>query len=172
MKAFISLLITLILIPVMLVAAVFGFVYFTFFNPQPADYPYLHSQAEIVSIEFASVSFEEGTLKAEGFGFVSDVEQAMTDLEVLECKDGLTLDGVSTLVNEKSVDGLIINYSDGSFEIITPYASINSSLKIETIEDVMSLKIYTFDPADFAQLIETHKADMLDSLPTLPDIIE
>lgn len=157
MKKLISLLICLIVIPALILGGALAAVYFTCFNPQPASYPYLHERAEITSIQFAEVNFEGGNVNTTALGLVDDVDDMMDDLASLRCHKGLSLDAISVLAKEASVSGLVINYSDGTYEVITAYVSVNSTLKITNLSELLSLQVYGYDVEAFGSLVEEHK---------------
>lgn len=162
MKKLLSLIICLILIPVLILGGALAAVYFTYFNPQPAEYSYLNPVEEIVSIEFAEVSFTDGNVSANGIGFIEDIEGFMDDLNSLDCHEGLSIDAIVTLVKTQEADGLVINYADGSYEIITPYVCVNSELSIQSVEDVLNMNIYGYDVEQFKNMLEGYKELYLD----------
>ena len=159
MKKLLSLLICLIIIPVLILGGAVATVYYVYFNPQPAEYQFLNPAEEIVSIEYADVSFTGGVIKADGFGFVKNTEGLMTDLAQLDCHEGVSFEAIETLANDLSVKGFVVNYADGSYEIITPYVSVNSELTIEEIQDVLEVKIYGYDVEAFDNLFNKYLVD-------------
>ena len=159
MKKLLSFLICLIIIPVLLLGGAVATIYYVYFNPQPAEYQFLNPAEEIDSIEYADVSFTGGVIKAEGFGFVKNTESLMADLDGLDCHEGVSFEAIETLAKDLTVKGFVVNYTDGSYEIITPYISVNSELTIEEIQDILEARIYGYNVEAFDKLFNKYLAN-------------
>ena len=159
MKKLLSLIICLIIIPVLILGGALAAVYYTYFNPTPAEYEYLNPQSEVSMIEYANVSLESGVVTTKSFGFVGDTAGFLADLDALECHDGLSFEAIKVLLEDQSIEGIVINYKDGSYEVITPYFSVNSETKLETVEDILNAKIYGYDVEAFRAMLQKHKTN-------------
>ena len=160
MKHIIALLVCIILIPALILGGIGAAVYFTFFNPTPSEYPLLHTLADVESVEYAYVKLVDGELQGIGRGYVEDVDAFMADFLAIDCYDGLSLDAINEIVNEEAtIDGFIINYADGSYEIVSIYISANSTLKVDSIFNLFGQKFYSFDQDSFKSLIDNYKVD-------------
>ncbi len=161
MKSLIKLIVALILIPLILVGSMGAILYFTYFNVQPtAQYTFLQDEGQIQSIECARFTFSEEGLTPEKVGIVLDTDAFMTDLNAIECHTGIDVNDFKNLVNGQTVDGVIINYTDGSFDIVTPYICVNSTFNPTTIAELLGTKIYGFEKASFAALIDQYSMSL------------
>lgn len=133
-------------IPAAILAGAAGYIYKTYFSPEPMEYEFLRGESEIHSIEYAIVSFgEDGSVNTSRVGFVEDTEGFVSDIKSLDCHKGITLDSFRNLYDVKTLSGFVINYNDGSFEVITPYFCINSDLDIKEIKDILTADVYGFE---------------------------
>ena len=169
MKHILALLLCLILVPTIVLGGLAGIVYFTFFNPTPTEYPLLHSVEDVVSVEYAHVKLVEGELQGVGLGYVEDIDAFMTDFLSVDCYDGISYNSVSKITSDSiTIDGFIINYADGSYEIVSIYISANSTLSVDSLADLFKQKFYSFDQEGFKSLIDTYKVDISTDNPVLP----
>ena len=157
-----------LLLLVVVVAAALGFLYVKFFNPQPADYPYLNSVDQIKSIEIAEISFEGGSPSPTGIGVITDKEAFINDLNQLQCSKGLDLNSIGVLSSNQSIEGIVIHYQDGTSQIITAYISVNIGAE--------SSGLYSFDVEEFSEMLDEYKdlytedIDGLNKFPSLDGI--
>ena len=126
MRALFTLILVLILIPIILIGGLAALLYFTYFDVQPAQYPFLHDVSQVQSIEYARFVFSDDGLTPEKVGIVLDTEGFMQDLKATDCHTGIEVNEFMDLINGQPIDGVVINYTDGSFDFITPYLCINS----------------------------------------------
>lgn len=166
MRLLFKLIIVFLLVFVILAAGVMAIFYFAFFNVQPAEYPFLNEKEDIVSIEYAKFTFGNEGFVPEKVGLVLKTDEFMSELGEVDCHTGISIGDLSELVNGKSIEGIIINYSDGSFDFITPYLCVNSNFNPKGVADLLNMKIYGFDGVEFAKLLDTYAID----IPT--DILE
>lgn len=146
MKKLVGFIICMTVVPAILLACAGGYIYEKYFKPTPMEYDFLRGESEICSVEYSRISFgDDGSVNADRVGFVIDVQSFIAELKAAECYKGFPLDSVKSLYDDKSLSGFVINYTDGSFEIITPYFCINSDLKIEKVEEILSADVYYFD---------------------------
>ncbi len=157
MKKLLGFIICMTLVPALILAGALGFVYNSYFKPVPMEYDFLRGEGEICSVEYAIVSFgNDGSVKTEGIGLVTDLEGFASDLKALDCHKGLPLDSIRNLYGIKTLSGFVINYHDGSFEVITPYFAINSDLKIEKINDILSANVYGFEKSGVQEMLKKY----------------
>ena len=155
MKALFRTVIILVLIPVIILGVLFGLLAYKLSAPTPMDYPYLHSTDEIESIEFAEISFEGGVINADGIGFIKDHETFLNDLNNLPRNSKPVLEIINNMANTKELEGIIINYKDGSFEIITAYVNLKSA---GVASGDFKIGFYTFDNDAFGEMLDEYKS--------------
>ena len=176
----ISAIISLILIlPILVCGVVAAGVYFLYIKVQPAEYSFLEETSEIESIEYASFVFGESGLLPNKAGVITDVEGFASDLKTIECHTGISGAAFNAIKNGDAIDGIIINYKDGNWEFITPYICVNSGSNPKTLYEVLSMRIYGFNNAQFHELLVKYcvviENDFLDKLEKpfgmLPDAV-
>lgn len=146
MKKLLGFIFCMTVIPALILACAAGFIYNNYFKPTPMEYGFLRGESEICSVEYAIVSFDsEGNLHTQRVGFVTDVDGFVADIKALDCYAGIPLDSFRNLRDIKTLSGFVINYTDGSFEVITPYVCLNSDLEITEIKDLLEADVYCFD---------------------------
>ena len=169
MKFIFTLLLIFILIPVIVVGGAVAFIYFSFFNPQPAEYAYMNPADQITSIEIAEISFADGNPTPTGIGFITDKEAFIADLNELECNKGINVSSLQHLSSDQKIEGIVIHYQDGSFEIITAYLSVG----MEEGAANLSGGLYSFDVDEFEDMLDEYKdlyTENLDDLNKIPDL--
>lgn len=146
MKKLLGFIICMTLIPALLLALGAGFVYDNYFKPVPMEYEFLRGEKEICSVEYAIISFEsDGAMLAERRGFIEDMPSFISELKSVECYSGISLESIEALYTTEQFPGFVINYNDGSFEVITPYICLNSDIRIEGVDELLHSDIYSFD---------------------------
>ena len=144
-------------IPAIILSCAVGYIYTNYFKPVPKEYEFMRAESDICSVEYAIISFDEdGNVSAQGFGFVNDTEGLKNELKELDCYKGFPLDAIYNLRNGNTIPGFVINYTDGSFEMITPYFCVNSDLNITKLEDILSANVYCFNKDDIYNLIKKY----------------
>lgn len=172
MKGFLTFLAIIIIIPLLIVGGALAFIYFSFFNPQPAEYVYVNPADQITSIEIAEISFANGEPTPTGIGVITDKEAFLADFEELECNKGIDLNSLSYISGSQSIEGIVIHYADGSTEIITAYVSLG----LKQSESVgLSSSLYSFDPEEFGEMLDEYKdlyvnPEDLENLPNLDGV--
>ena len=156
MRALLTLIIALILIVVILVGGALAIFYFTFLHLTPAEYPFLHDSSEIKSIEYAKFTYGEEGLVPEKVGVILDTDSFIGELKAADCHTGIDFGGLKDLVNGKTIEGVVINYNDGSFDFITPYICVNSNYNPKGISELLGTRIYGFDEAQFGLVLEKY----------------
>ena len=157
MRALFTLLIALVLIVVILVGGAFALIYFTLFNVTPAEYPFLNDASQIVSIEYAKFTYGDEGLVPEKVGVIVQTENFFNELsQTTDCHTGISLDNLKTLIDGKPIEGVVINYADGSFDFITPYLCVNSNYNPKGAMDLLNTKIYGFDEEQFALILDKY----------------
>ena len=176
----ISAIISLILIlPILVCGVVVAGVYFLYIRVQPAEYTFIAETSEIESIEYASFVFSESGLLPNKAGVITDVEGFTSDLKTIECYTGISGAAFQAIKNGDAIDGVIINYKDGNWEFITPYICVNSDSNPKTIYEVLGMRVYGFNNAQFHELLVKYGVvidnDILDHLKNplgaLPDAV-
>lgn len=174
MRALFTLILVIILIPVILLGGIAAMLYYTYFDVQPAQYPFFHEESEIQSIEYARFVFGDEGLVPEKVGIVLDTEGFMNDLKASNCHTGIEVNQFFDLTNGQPLDGVIINYKDGSFDFITPYLCINSTYNPKGVIDLLNTKVYGYDDAEFAELIDKYgleiSEDILEDFENMEDL--
>ncbi len=160
MRALFSLLLVLILIPLIVLGGALALLYFTYFDVQPAQYSFAHQESEIESIEYAKFSFTEQGLTPDKVGLILDTKGFMTELKATDCHSGMEINAFIDLINGAPIQGVIINYTDGSFDFITPYICVSSSNVPKTLTDLLNTKIYGFNEAAFAELLDKYGVEL------------
>lgn len=144
-------------IPALILACAAGFLYNKYFSPTSIEYEFLRGEDQICSIEYVTVSFADGNVTPEHIGTIKDTDGFISDILGLEAYKGITLESFKALSESSTVDGFVINYLDGSFEVITPYVSLNSDLEIKEIPDLLEADVYGFESAAIFSLLEKYK---------------
>ena len=146
MKKFIAFIICMTVVPALILACAVGFLYNKYFSPTPMEYELLRGEEQICSVEYSIISFgEDGSVNADRVGVVKDTDGFIADLKSTDCYRGVSVESAKNLYDIKTLHGFVINYTDGSFEVITPYFCINSDLKIERVEEILTADVYSFD---------------------------
>ena len=154
MKKLLGFILCMTVIPALILAGAAGFIYNSYFKPQPREYSFLRGESEICSVEYATISFDsEGNIYTDRIAFVENTDQFIADLVAIDCYSGIPFDSFKTIYETNSFSGFVINYNDESFEIITPYVCLNSDLSINKIEDLLEADVYVFDKARMQDLI-------------------
>jgi hypothetical protein len=144
-------------IPALILILGAGYIYDNYYKPVPTEYEFMRAEEEICSVEYAIVSFgEDGSVNAERVNFVENMASFVAELKEIDCYKGIPLDSIKNLYDVKTLSGFVINYTDGSFEVITPYFCVNSDLKISKIEDLLSADLYCFDKESIFNLINKY----------------
>ena len=155
-RLLLSLISLILLLPLIVCGCLAAYVYFTYIQVQPAEYSFVHEASEIKSIEFARFVFSENGLAPTKAGIIEDTEAFITDLKSIDCHTGMSGAAFKALANGESIDGVIINYNDGSTEFITPYICVNSAFHPESITELLGVRVYGFDNAAFGQLLDKY----------------
>ena len=146
MKQLLSFIICVIVLPALALAGVAAYLYDSYLKPTPMEYNFLRGESEICSVEYAMVSFgEDGNVRTDRVGFISDTAGFIADIKALDCYKGMPLESFGSLKDIKTLHGFVINYNDGSFEVLTPYVCLNSDIKIEKPNDLLKADVYVFD---------------------------
>ena len=146
MKKFIAFVFCMTVIPALILLGAAGVLYNKYFSPQPTEYEFLRSKEEIHAIEYVHVTIgSDGSINTSRVGFVDDVDGFVADLTAIDCYKGMPLESFQSLYDIKTLSGFVINYTDGSFEVITPYFCTNSDLKLEKPEDLLTADVYVFE---------------------------
>ena len=154
MKNLISFVICVIVLPALLLLGVGAYLYDSYLKPTPMDYDFLRTESEIHSVEYAIVGIgSDGSVNTQRVGFVMDVSGFIADIRKLDCYKGMPIESFQNLHDIKTLSGFVINYNDGSFEVITPYVCLNSDLKIEKPEDLLTADVYVFDKEAIKELL-------------------
>ncbi len=164
MRALFTLILVLILIPIILIGGLAALLYFTYFDVQPAQYPFLHDVSQVQSIEYARFVFSDDGLTPEKVGIVLDTEGFMQDLKATDCHTGIEVNEFMDLINGQPIDGVVINYTDGSFDFITPYLCINSKYNPKGVVDLLNTKVYGYDDVKFAALIDKYGIEISEDI--------
>lgn len=157
MKFLFNLIILIVLVPILIVGGVLGFIYFTYLQIQPAEFSLSGEVADITSVEYARFTFTSEGLVPEKIGVVKEVDSFLNDFNKLDAHTGINVNDLNDLLNGKPIDGIVINYSDGSYEFITPYICVNSKFNPKTINELLSTRIHGFDGTQFTNLIDNLK---------------
>lgn len=154
MKKLLGFILCMTVIPTLLLAGAAGYFYNNYFKPEPREFSFLRGEGEICSVEYAIVYFDdEGNIYTERMGFINDTPGFVADLKEIDCYSGIPLESFRSLYDIKTINGFVINYSDGSFEIITPYICLNSDLQINELEDLLDADVYVFDKAQIQDML-------------------
>jgi hypothetical protein len=146
MKKLLLFIICVIVIPALTLMGIGVYLYDSYLKPTPTEYDFLRGESEVCTVEYAIISFgEDGSVNTQRVGFVDDVQGFVTDLKALDCYDGMPTQSLMALKDIKTLSGFVINYTDGSFEVITPYVCLNSDLKINSPEELLTAEVYVFD---------------------------
>lgn len=177
-KFLLSLISLILLLPLILFGCLAAFVYFNYLQLQPAEYNFLRDTGEIESIEYARFTFNDEGLQPNAVGVIpeEDHDAFISELKDIDCHTGITGEGFTSLADGLTIDGIIINYSDGAFEFITPYLCINSDFQPQTISDLINARVYGFDKEQFIELLNKYGAGISldqveDAVDQLPDPI-
>jgi len=157
MKKLLGFIICMTVIPALILAGVAGYIYNSYFQPVPREFEFLRGEEAICSVEYARISFDgEGGVRSERLGFIEDTDGLIADLKELDCYSGITMDSFKNIADGNVISGFVINYDDGSFEVITPFVCLNSDLKIDTIEELLEADVYGFDKAEMQKLLDKY----------------
>ena len=157
MRALFSLILILLLVFVILVGGVLAILYVSFFNQTAAEYPFLNDASQIVSIEYAKFTYGDEGLVPEKVGVIVQTENFFNELsQTTDCHTGISLDNLKKLIDGKPIEGVVINYADGSFDFITPYLCVNSNYNPKGAMDLLNTKIYGFDEEQFALILDKY----------------
>ena len=162
MKKFIVALVVIFNLLVIGVAAAGAYVYYTRFLPQPAEFEFLAPITDSTEIEVISVTYlPEDSLELKSLSRIEDTDAFLADFSALECTKGLSGEHLQAVETIKSVKAIKITYADGSYEIITAYWNLDSSLLTPdaTIDEIIKKDYYFFDPAEFEALIDKYYAE-------------
>ena len=175
-RLLLSLISIILLLPLIICGCLAAVIYFTYVQVQPAEYTLLHEASEIESIDFARFTFGENGLTADKVGVISDKEAFVKDLYEIECHTGITGSGFQTLFNGEPMEGVIITYTDGKFEFLTPYLCVNNGFNPQSIAELLSVRVYGFEKEGFHELLEKHgigveKDDLDGVLDKIPDAV-
>lgn len=157
MKFLFKLIILLVLVSILVVGGVLGFIYFTYLQIQPAEFSLSGEVADITSVEYARFTFTNEGLVPDKIGVVKEVDSFLNDFNKLDAHTGINVNDLNDLLNGKPIDGIVINYSDGSYEFITPYICVNSKFNPKTVNELLSTRIHGFDGTQFSNLIDNLK---------------
>ena len=155
MKALLTALLIIILIPVLVIGVALGAVVYILSAPTPLDYPYMHPAEDISSIEFAEISINGGEIDVNGIGFITDREALIEDINNLQRNSKHMTDIFKNVANMKELEGIVINYNDGSFEIITAYVNLKSAGAGTTDFEI---DVYLFDMDAFGAMLDEYKS--------------
>lgn len=154
MKKILGFIICVIVVPALILTLAAGIIYNVYLKPTPMEYGFLRGESEICSVEYAIITFDnKGYVHTDRVGFINDVDDFVNDIKALDCYAGIPLESFKDLHDIKTLSGFVINYTDGSFEIITPYVCLNSDLKINKIEDLLDADVYVFDKNGVQEMI-------------------
>ena len=157
MKKFLGFIFCMTVIPALILIGAAGIIYNEYFKPTAMEYSFLRGESEICSVEYALVSFdEEGNLQTDRVGFIENVDEFIGDIKALDCYSGIPLESFRDLKDIKTLSGFVINYTDGSFEVITPYVCLNSDLQINELSDLLEADVYVFDKAEIQKLLKKY----------------
>ena len=159
MKKLISFIFCMTVIPALILAGAAGIIYNKYFSPTPMEYEFLRGESEIQSVEYAQISFAGGDVSATTVAFVEDIEGFIADIKAIECHKGITVSSFKALSENENVRGFVINYIDGSFEVITPYVCVNSDLNITKVEDLLYADVYGFDSEAIGNLLKKYNQE-------------
>lgn len=155
-RLLLSLISLILLLPLILCGVLAAVVYFNYIKVQPAEYSLAQDVSQIESIEYAQFVFGENGLSPKKAGIIEDKEGFVNALQTIECHSGITGTGFNAIVNGEPIEGVIINYTDGTHEYITPYICVNPSFNPQSITDVLGARVYGFDKDAFSGLIDTY----------------
>lgn len=135
-------------IPAVILVGAASYIYNQYYSPTPAKYEFLRGEGEICTVEYAIVTIgSDGSVSTSRVGFVSDLEGFVNDIKETDFYEGIAIESIKALRDIKTLSGFVINYNDGSFEVITPHFSITSELSLTDIGDLLEVDIYSFDKA-------------------------
>lgn len=158
MKKLLGFIFCMTIIPALILAGAVGYIYNNYFKPTPMEYDFLRGESQICSVEYASVSFADGNVTTESIVLIDDIDGFTAELKASDCHKGITLQSFKALSQSSSISGFVINYHDGSFEVITPYVCVNSDLEITEISDLLNADVYGFESEAIFALIEKYGA--------------
>lgn len=158
MKKLLALIFCFIIIPALLLTGAVCIIYNMYFKPTPAEFSFLRGEENICTIEIAYVTFSEESVKTERKCFIEDVEGFVNDLKAVDFYKGISTDSMRAIKESNRITGFVINYTDGSFEVITPYVCINSDFKISSLDEILKADLYGFDTESINNLISKYSS--------------
>ena len=152
---------TILFILALIAGAVIYAIYNLYLKPTPAVFEFsgeVDSQTSIEVIRLTKLSDTE--LEIIPIAKITDTDQFFRDFSELDCTVGVSVHALSAFANLESIDGIRVTYSDGSFEVITAYGNIKSSLHAPeiTLKALLTEKYYFFDSLEFDNLIAKYSA--------------
>ena len=148
----------LVIIVGILAAAAFGF-YHMYLKPKPAEFEYSQDVSAIDRIEIVQIK----QLGDDNFEFIpvtaiDDADVFLSDFEKLECAKGMSIESFLKLADIDGLSAIMITYSDKSFDVITPYGNIDSTIFSPdlTIDTLLNKEFFFFDRNEFDGLIEKY----------------
>ena len=162
MKKFILILVVVFSLFVIGVGAAGAYVYYTYLVPQPAEFEFLAPITDSTEIEVISVTnLSNGNLELNPISKITDTDAFLADFAALECTKGLSAERIEAAESLKSFKAIRITYADGSYEVITAYGNLDSSLFSPdiTFDELIKKDYYFFDLAEFEALIDKYHAE-------------
>ena len=162
MKKIIISLIVIFVLLVIGVGAAGTYAYYTYFLPRPAEFEFLAPITESTQIEVVSVTNLYGdSYELKPLSKIADTEAFLADFSALECTKGLSAESIEAAESLKSFKAIRITYADGSYEVITAYGNLDSSLFSPdiTFDELIKKDYYFFDLAEFEALIDKYHAE-------------
>ena len=161
MKKLILFILVLLLAIVVAVVGVSAYIYFNYLVPKPAEFEFSAPVTDITKIEVISVTkSENGNYDITPLSDVGDTAAFLADFGALECTSGLSIEVVDEVSAMTSFSAIRITYASGSYEVITAYGNLDSSLISEetTPEMLLENEYYFFNSAEFDALINKYSA--------------
>ena len=162
MKNFFSILLAIILIFTLvigvIIAAAFIFIQ-SYYKPTPAAFEFYCAEETIESVEVVTITKKSDTeFEIAPVKTVEDKDAFLKDFKSLSCKKGFSLDSLATVSTAESISAIRFNYSNGSYEVVTPYGNLDSGLLNSNFaaDELVKEDYFFFEEKDFSQLVNKY----------------
>lgn len=162
MKKFLSVILILLLVAVIAVVGAAAYVYFTYLAPGPSEFRFIAPTADITAIEVISVTKLDGNqLELKPISAIDNTEEFLADFSSLECMKGISVEFIDEISLLTTFEAIRVTYADGSYEVITAYGNLDSSIFDPDLTpmELIEKEYFFFDAEEFGALIDKYSAE-------------
>ena len=152
--------ISLVIVLGVLAVAAFG-VYQTYLKPEPAEFEFANDVSDISTVEVVQVNkIDDDNLEVVPVTPISDIDGFLAEFRALECTQGMSVQALANFSRLDSFEAIKITYADESFEVITPYGNIDSTVFTPdlTMDTLLNEDFFFFDAEEFGNLLNKYSS--------------